>query len=57
MKWFLLFQAIAWWPASPQQIQVQGPFTTEEECHSVQKQLAPFKVTSECIYVPTGQAK
>ena len=51
MKWFLIFQVIAHWPASPQQLQVQGPFDDKNICDQVKEQFDTFAVRSKCISV------
>jgi hypothetical protein len=56
MKWFLIFQVIAHWPASPQQLQVQGPFDTKEVCDQVKDQFDTFAIRSKCISVQQGPA-
>lgn len=56
MKWFLLFQVLASWPQSPQQLQIQGPFDTKEMCDQIKKQFDVFPIRSECIYAQQGPA-
>lgn len=53
MKWFLIFQAVTTWPASPPQLQIQGPFDTKDLCEQVRDQLPEFRLVSKCISVPT----
>jgi hypothetical protein len=57
MKWFLIFQAVSWWPASPQQLQIQGPFDTKEVCDQVKEQFDTFPIRSKCISVQQPVAK
>jgi hypothetical protein len=57
MKWFLIFQVLAHWPASPQQLQVQGPFDTKELCDQVKDQFDSFSIKSKCIVVQQGPSK
>jgi hypothetical protein len=51
MKWWLIFQVLATWPASPQPLQIQGPFDTKEMCGEVKEQFDAFSIKSRCIVV------
>lgn len=57
MKWFLIFQVIAHWPASPQQLQIQGPFDTKDVCDQVKDQFDTFKIVSKCVSVQQTEQK
>ena len=52
MKYWLIFQVLATWPQSPQQLQIQGPFETKELCEQAKEQFDAFKIMSKCISVP-----
>ena len=55
MKWWLIFQVLATWPASPQQLQIQGPFDSKELCDTAKEQFDAFPIKSKCIFVPQVQ--
>lgn len=57
MKWFLVLQVIAHWPASPQQLQVQGPFDDKSTCEQIKDQFDTFAITSKCISIAQGPQK
>lgn len=57
MKWFLIFQVLATWPQSPQQLQIQGPFDDKNACDVIKEQFDSFKIMSKCISVPQGPQK
>ena len=51
MKYWLIFQVLATWPQSPQQLQVQGPFDTKELCEQAKEQFDMFPIRSKCMGV------
>ena len=54
MKWWLIFQVISHWPASPQPVQIQGPFDDKSICESVKDQFDTLAIVSKCISVQQG---